>query len=52
MLSRPDLLHRIAALLAEFPDGGAELCSALADLFVETKNEVIADVFRERSLAD
>jgi hypothetical protein len=49
MLSRPDLLYRIAALLAEFPDGGPELCSALADLFVETTNEVIADIYREHS---
>jgi hypothetical protein len=48
-LSRPDLLHRITALLAEFPDGGPDLCSALADLFVEMSSEVVADVYREHS---
>ena len=39
---------RVAALLAEFPDGGPELCGAIVDLFDETINEVVADVYRER----
>jgi hypothetical protein len=45
---RPHYLRaRIAALLAEFPDGGPELCGAIVDLFDETINEAIADFHRE-----
>jgi hypothetical protein len=47
MRSRPDLLHRIAALLSEFPDGGPELYEAIFDLFDEAVGEAVADFHRE-----
>jgi hypothetical protein len=50
MLSRPHYLRaRVAALLDEFPDGGPELCGAIVDLIIETTNEIVADVYRERT---
>jgi hypothetical protein len=48
MLSRPHYLRaRIADVLAEFPNGGSELCDSLVDLFDEVIDETIADFHRE-----
>jgi hypothetical protein len=52
-LSRPHHLRaRIADTLAEFPNGGLELCDALIDFFDEVIDEVATDIIREHSLAD
>jgi hypothetical protein len=48
MPSRPHYLRaRIADVLAEFPNGGPELCGALVDIFDEAVSEAIADFHRE-----